>query len=105
MNSEPCPQLFRLGQRVHLVNDPRRTGTVKYIGSIEGYSGMWIGVDWDRNGEGKHDGSINGVKYFQAQFEQSGSFVRPQNLSPGISLLQALELRYKTESTKEEEGM
>ncbi|KAF2300614.1 hypothetical protein GH714_014502 [Hevea brasiliensis] len=63
---------------------------------------MWVGVDWD-NGEGKHDGSVNGVRYFQAKSERSGSFVRTQNLSPGISFLEALHIRYKGESTKEEE--
>ncbi|XP_022939765.1 tubulin-folding cofactor E [Cucurbita moschata] len=93
---------FRLGQRVHFVGDPRRVGTVAFVGTLEGYSGTWIGVDWD-DSNGKHDGSINGVRYFQAKSERSGSFVRAQNLSFGVSLLQALELRYRGDSTKEEE--
>ncbi|XP_038876773.1 tubulin-folding cofactor E [Benincasa hispida] len=93
---------FRLGQRVHFVGDPRRIGTVAFVGTLEGYSGTWVGVDWDDN-NGKHDGSINGVRYFQAKLERSGSFVRVQNLSFGINLLQALELRYRGDSTKEEE--
>lgn len=95
---------FRVGQRLHLAGDPRRIGTVKYVGSIRGYSGMWVGVDWD-SGDAKHDGSVNGVRYFQARSDVSGSFVRAKNLSPGISLLQALELRYRGDSTKEEEGI
>lgn len=94
---------FRVGQRVHSAGDSRRIGTVKYIGPVEGYSGTWVGVDWD-NGDGKHDGSINGVRYFQAKSERSGSFVRSQNLSSGISILDALKLRYHGDSTKEEEG-
>ncbi|KAI4296992.1 hypothetical protein L6164_036905 [Bauhinia variegata] len=93
---------FRLGQRVHSSGDSRRIGTVKYVGPLEGYSGSWIGVDWD-NGEGKHDGSINGVRYFNAKSEKSGSFVRAQNLNQGISLVEALEIRYRSESTKDEE--
>ena len=95
---------FKLSQRVHSAADPRRIGTIKYIGPVQGYSGTWVGVDWD-NGEGKHDGSVNGVRYFQAKSEGSGSFIRPQNLSLGISFLEALHIRYKGESTKEEEGM
>lgn len=95
---------FKPGQRVHSANDTRRIGTVKYVGEVQGYSGTWIGVDWDGDGNGKHDGSVNGVRYFNARTEKSGSFVRVQNLSPGISLLEALELRYKGEATKEEEG-
>ena len=95
---------FRVGQRVHSSGDSRRIGTVKYVGPVEGYSGTWVGVDWD-NGEGKHDGSINGVQYFHAKSERSGSFVRAQNLSQGISLLEALERRYRSDSTNDEEGI
>ncbi|KAG5116299.1 hypothetical protein JHK84_042412 [Glycine max] len=74
----------------------------EYVGPVEGYSDTWVGVDWD-NGEGKHDGSINGVQYFHAKSERSGSFVRAHNLNQGISLLEALESRYKSESTKDED--
>ncbi|XP_065880822.1 tubulin-folding cofactor E [Euphorbia lathyris] len=101
-STESGSESFKLGQRIHLCSDPRRIGTVKFIGPLQGYSGTWIGVDWD-NGEGKHDGSVNGVRYFQAKAEHSGSFVRSQNLSSGISFVQALYTRYKSESTKEEE--
>ncbi|KAK2969101.1 hypothetical protein RJ640_028808 [Escallonia rubra] len=93
---------FRIGQRVHSTGDSRRIGTVRYVGHVEGYSGSWVGVDWD-SGDGKHDGSINGVRYFQAKEQKSGSFARPHNLSGGISMLQALEIRYRTTSTKEED--
>lgn len=93
---------FWVGQRVHASDDSRRIGTVKFIGPVEGYSDTWVGVDWD-NGLGKHDGSINGVRYFHAKSERSASFVRAQNLNHGISLLEAIERRYKSDSTKEEE--
>lgn len=93
---------FTIGQRVHSVGDSRRIGTVKYVGPIQGYSGDWVGVDWD-NGDGKNDGSVNGVRYFQAKSDNSASFVRPKNLAAGITLLEALVLRYRGESTKEEE--
>ncbi|KAL8257147.1 hypothetical protein R6Q59_029188 [Mikania micrantha] len=92
---------FRIGQRVHSAGDYRRIGSVKYVGEVEGYSGIWIGVEWD-NCDGKHDGSVNGVRYFNAQFPKSASFARPHNLSTGVSLLQALNTRYRTSSTKEE---
>ncbi|XP_015166877.1 tubulin-folding cofactor E isoform X2 [Solanum tuberosum] len=95
---------FLIGQRVHFVGDTRRIGTVKYVGAVEGYGGNWVGVDWD-NGDGKHDGSHNGVRYFEAQGPKSASFVRPHNLTSGFPLLKALELRYHGESTKEEEGL
>ncbi|PKI47402.1 tubulin-folding cofactor E [Punica granatum] len=92
---------FEPGQRVHFSGDPRRVGTVKYVGPVQGYEGTWVGVDWD-NGEGKHDGSVNGVRYFHANSDRSGSLVRPPNLSPGVSLLKALHSRYRAESNQEE---
>ncbi|KAI8568646.1 hypothetical protein RHMOL_Rhmol02G0216600 [Rhododendron molle] len=97
------PPEFRIGQRAHSAGDSRRIGTVKYVGPVEGYSGKWVGVDWDNADGGKHDGSLNGVRYFHAESEKSGSFVRPHNLSAGITLLKALEIRYKSISTQEEE--
>ncbi|WOH00524.1 hypothetical protein DCAR_0519889 [Daucus carota subsp. sativus] len=94
---------FKIGQRVHSVGDCRRIGSVKYVGEVEGYSGKWAGIEWDNDAQGKHDGSLNGVRYFQAKSATSASFVRPHKLSRGISLLEALDLRYRSTSTKEEE--
>ncbi|KAK4413434.1 Tubulin-folding cofactor E [Sesamum alatum] len=102
----PDPETaFRVGQRVHFIGQPRRIGTAKYVGPVEGYSGNWVGVDWDADGEGKHDGSHNGIRYFTGRGPNTASFVRPHNLSTGISLLEALETRYRTTSTKEEEDL
>lgn len=42
-------------------------GIVKYIGLVEGYKDPWIGIDWDDPTRGKHDGTVNGVNYFQAR--------------------------------------
>lgn len=105
MQTSPDSPDFKIGQRVHSAGDTRRMGTVKYVGEVAGYSGNWVGVDWDKDGEGKHDGSINGVHYFEAKSPNSASFARPHNLSSGITLLQALDLRYRSISTKEEEGI
>ncbi|CAH9122536.1 unnamed protein product [Cuscuta epithymum] len=100
-NGSGSPE-FRVGQRVHYSGDSHRTGSVKYIGPVKGYTGTWIGVDWD-DGNGKHDGCHNGLRYFEASSSTSASFVRPNNLSAGISLLHAVELRYGTASSKEDE--
>ncbi|KAK4486726.1 hypothetical protein RD792_006702 [Penstemon davidsonii] len=102
-NQQPSTDAFQVGQRVHFAGQPRRVGKVKYVGPVEGYSGIWVGVDWDADGEGKHDGSHNGVSYFNARGPKTASFARPHNLSSGVSLLEALEARYRTTSTKEEE--
>ena len=46
---------FWVGEQVHLTNNPRRIGTVKYVGPIEGHAGEWVGVNWD-TGEAKRVG-------------------------------------------------
>ncbi|XP_011036254.1 PREDICTED: tubulin-folding cofactor E isoform X1 [Populus euphratica] len=102
MQSSSDSSTFKLDQRVHSTNDPRRIGTVKYIGPVEGHPGTWVGVDWD-NGEAKHDGSLNGVRYFEARSQLSGSFVRAQNLTAGISFIEALYIRYRDQPTQEDE--
>ncbi|KAK1262969.1 hypothetical protein QJS04_geneDACA016270 [Acorus gramineus] len=94
---------FRDDQRVHIAGDPRRIGTVRYVGVVEGHEGMWVGVDWDGDDDGKHDGSVNGVRYFDARTPRSGSLVRPRSLCGGVSVYQAVERRYRGDYTKEEE--
>lgn len=38
--------------------------TVRYIGSVTGTSGVWLGVEWDDPARGKHDGCHKGTRYF-----------------------------------------
>lgn len=42
-------------------------GTVKWIGEVPSTQGVWYGVDWDDENRGKHDGTHNGIKYFETQ--------------------------------------
>ncbi len=84
---------FRIGQRIIDVNDNAR-GTVKYLGTVEGTKGSWIGVDWDDKRRGKHDGSHDGKKYFSTHSPVSGSFVREAKISGGVSFEIAVEDRY-----------
>ncbi|VAH12216.1 unnamed protein product [Triticum turgidum subsp. durum] len=95
---------FRLGQRVHASGDPRRSGTVRYLGPVDGHAGDWVGVDWDGGAGGRHDGSLAGRRYFAAAGDRSASFARPSSLSAGIPLPDALRLRYRVDDfTKEEQ--
>ncbi|KAJ6297210.1 hypothetical protein OIU78_022857 [Salix suchowensis] len=102
MQSSSDSSTFKLDQRVHSTNDPRRVGTVKYMGPVKGHPGTWVGVDWDI-GEAKHDGSLNGIRYFEARSQLSGSFVRTQNLTAGISFIEALYIRYRDQPTQEDD--
>lgn len=50
---------FALGCRVRDVADGTRA-TVKYIGPVaaaKNKTELWLGVEWDKTGRGKHDGS------------------------------------------------
>lgn len=38
--------------------------TVRYVGIVQGTRGVWLGVEWDLPGHGKHNGSHADVKYF-----------------------------------------
>lgn len=41
--------------------------TVRFIGSVQGKSGEWLGVEWDDPARGKHNGTFEGVKYFECK--------------------------------------
>ncbi|XP_069174271.1 tubulin-specific chaperone E-like [Procambarus clarkii] len=76
-------------------------GTVKWIGEIPTTQGQWYGIDWDDAARGRHNGSHNGVKYFETRFPTSGSFVRPTKVSTGISLEAAVRGRYQGDTAVE----
>ncbi|KAK2709491.1 tubulin-specific chaperone E-like [Artemia franciscana] len=79
-------------------------GTVKYIGKVDSQPGIWLGIDWDTPERGKHDGTYKGIKYFTTRYPTSGSFIKPDKVSRGTSLVQALKNRYlKFEETHIEE--
>lgn len=60
------------------------TGTVRYVGPIDFADGVWIGVEL-RSPKGRHDGVVQGKRYFNAKPEH-GVLVRPSRVSVrGIS--------------------
>ncbi|KAB5581001.1 hypothetical protein GE09DRAFT_1020727 [Coniochaeta sp. 2T2.1] len=74
--------------------------TVRYIGTVEGTSGSWLGVEWDDPTRGKHDGQHKGVRYFECKIKSStsASFIRPTRPHDGKSdFLTALIEKYATQ--------
>ncbi|XP_073257799.1 tubulin-specific chaperone E-like [Porites lutea] len=69
-------------------------GEIKYVGLVPPTSGEWYGVEWDDHSRGKHDGTHEGVKYFESRHPMGGSFVRPKKVDFGISIFEALKQRY-----------
>jgi dynactin complex subunit len=54
----------------------------------------WLGVEWDDPTKGKHNGTVEGVQYFQASAEKAGSLVLSKKAEYGQDLLEALVKRY-----------
>ncbi|KAI0748566.1 hypothetical protein C8Q80DRAFT_1103758 [Daedaleopsis nitida] len=70
-------------------------GTVRYVGSVDGTNGLWLGVEWDDPKRGKHDGVKDGRRYFSCLVPNSGSFIRPTAaISYGVTFLSALTSKY-----------
>lgn len=53
-----------VGQRLSFQGD---RCTVRYVGSIEGKDGLWLGVEWDDARKGKHDGTLSGHRFFYCE--------------------------------------
>lgn len=75
--------------------------TVGYVGPVEGQQGTWVGLDWDVEERGKHNGEYQGKVYFHCRRQRkSGSLVRYEKLKQhricqGIELEEAITARYK----------
>ncbi len=80
-----APPDLAVGDRVQDVDGFR--ATVRYIGDVAGAKPEygWVGLEWDADGRGKHDGSAKGSRYFQCP-PGRGSFVRPDAvLAPRVT--------------------
>lgn len=74
----------------------RSLGIVRYVGEVQGYSGHWLGIEWDDQRRGKHNGTVDGVKYFEClKTEGTGaSFIRYHKAKKTRTILSALHERY-----------
>ena len=71
----PTMPSFSVGQRVVTISSADAAsktdnssaalerGTVRYVGEVAGTKGEWIGVEWDDEGRGRHDGTHDGKRF------------------------------------------
>ncbi|KAL6745531.1 hypothetical protein V8C86DRAFT_2975374 [Haematococcus lacustris] len=71
--------------------------TVHYVGTVAGQDGEWVGVEWDDQQRGKHDGCTGGVRYFQTSAPTAASFVKIGKVQAGYGVAEALEARYSNQ--------
>lgn len=58
-------------------------GTVRFVGSTQFATGKWVGIELD-SAEGKNDGSVQGVRYFECK-DNYGVFVRASQVKDVLS--------------------
>eukprot|EP01022_Parablepharisma_sp_SALTPOND_P008497 TRINITY_DN136146_c0_g1_i1.p1 TRINITY_DN136146_c0_g1~~TRINITY_DN136146_c0_g1_i1.p1 ORF type:complete len:568 (+),score=45.01 TRINITY_DN136146_c0_g1_i1:68-1705(+) len=98
-----------IGRRIESNGD---RGTVRYYGPLQHdpeklkTQEYWLGVEWDNPLRGKHNGTVNGFKYFECSTSvgTSGSLIKYEKANFGIPLPLAAKSKYKKyeEMTPEE---
>ncbi|KAI1790254.1 CAP Gly-rich domain-containing protein [Ganoderma leucocontextum] len=82
--AEPQSVDIPVGARCEIettVEDFKKRGTVRYVGTTEFAKGIWIGVEYDEP-FGKNDGSVQGKRYFDCR-PNFGGFVKPDRVKVG----------------------
>ena len=99
---------LELHARVETLDGNR--GFCRYVGPVVGQTGIWVGVEWDDQTRGKHDGCHDGKRYFECKRKQTkegkeentrASFVRVQKVAPSTDFVSAAKDKYELESQEQ----
>src|SRR5438128_2534101 len=91
MSVGPVDPTIRAGERFYCEDDPGCKGTILYVGPVASASNpnaIYVGVAFDGENRGKHDGSLAGKRYFTCPAGR-GAFIHPKRVVLGIPFLQA----------------
>lgn len=58
-----------IGKRVELRG---KAGSIRFLGKLRNNAkagdALWLGIEWDEMGTGKHNGTVDGEHYFACEF-------------------------------------
>lgn len=61
-----------IGQRVELRG---KLGSIRFFGKLRNNpragDALWLGIEWDLLGSGKHNGTVDGETYFACEFHRT----------------------------------
>ena len=87
-----------VGRRIENQND---YGTVKYHGKLlhhdekQDPNQIWVGVQWDKASRGRHNGVVQGAKYFDCDDgKTSGSLLKVDKANFGVTIYTGIHQRY-----------
>ena len=74
-----------------------RIGTLKFMGSTEFAKGTWVGLELANGFKGKHNGTVEGTKYFSVNVKGQGVMVKADKIAKRVCVyLQFAKLRHYT---------
>lgn len=107
---EQTPDQSLVGQRVE---QKLKYGTIRYIGKLvnnpKAGEDLWLGVEWDEEGTGRNNGTVDGHTYFVPWVNAdpnrpSCSFIRFGKIKiGGIDFMEAIVAKYKPNDSMTEE--
>jgi len=101
IKQEQANELF-LNRRVEL---NEHTGTIRYVGKLihnKKDDDIWIGIEWDDETRGKHNGMVEGVEYFKTSHPTAGSLVKFNKVNFGGSFIDAVKFKYNFDNSEDE---
>eukprot|EP00485_Elphidium_margaritaceum_P021632 CAMPEP_0202712254 /NCGR_PEP_ID=MMETSP1385-20130828/36150_1 /ASSEMBLY_ACC=CAM_ASM_000861 /TAXON_ID=933848 /ORGANISM="Elphidium margaritaceum" /LENGTH=109 /DNA_ID=CAMNT_0049372225 /DNA_START=143 /DNA_END=472 /DNA_ORIENTATION=- len=66
-----------------------RVGTLKFMGNVEFAKGQWIGLELSDKHKGKHNGTVEGTKYFSVLKNGQGVMVKAAKIKKRVAAKKA----------------